>query len=82
MKLTTATISGEMTSPLENLCPDNDTYELVFSQPSLVSSGDQISHSLPVSASHVAPEPTEEGELSELQDQLEVDTRDSDRPDQ
>ena len=68
-----------MTSPLENLYPDTDTSELVFSQPGPVSSGDQISHSLPVSASPVAPEPTEESELSELDDQPEVDTGDSER---
>ena len=51
----------------------------MFSQPSPVSSGDQSSHALPVSASPVVPEPTEEGELSELEDQQEVDTGDSDR---
>ena len=69
----------EITSPLENLYPDTDTSELVFSQPDPVSSEDQISHCLSVLASHVAPEPTEEGELSELEDQMKVDTGDSDR---
>ena len=76
---TLTTTSVEMISPLENLYPDTDTSELVFSQPSPVSSGDQISHSLPVFASHVALEPIEEGELSELEDQPEVDTGDSKR---
>ena len=75
---TTATVTSvEMTSPLENLYPD--TAEPVFAQPSPVSTGEQTSHTLPVSASYVAPETTEEGELFEVEDQPDVDTGDSDR---
>ena len=67
------TTSVGMTSPLENVYPDPDadTSELVF---------DPVSHSLLVtSASYVPPEPAEEGELSDLKDQPDVDAGDSDR---
>ena len=60
--------SVEMTSPLENLYPDNDTSEPVLAQPGLVSAVEQVSHPLPVSASDVSPEPFEEGEVSEPED--------------
>ena len=75
----TATTSVEMTSPLENFYPDIDNPEPVFSQPGPVSTGVQLSHSLPVSATDPAPENFEEGELSEVEDQPEFDTGDSDR---
>ena len=68
-----------MTSTLENLYPDTDTAEPVFAQPGPVSTGEQASHTLPVSASHVAQETTEEGELSDFEDQPDIDTGDSDR---
>ena len=71
-----------MTSPLENLYPDpdGDSTELVFSQPGPVSYGDSVSHSLPVSsASYLIQEPAEEGELSDPEDQPDVDAGDSDR---
>ena len=68
-----------MTSPLENLYPDIDKSEPVFSQPGPVSTGEDISHSLTVSATDHAPETYEEGELSEIEDQPELDTGDSDR---
>ena len=64
---------------MEKLYPDVDTSEPVFAQPGPVSTDEQVSHSLPVSTGHVALEPTEEGELSELEDQPDVDTGDSDR---
>ena len=75
----TTTTSVEMTSPLENLCPDIDTSEPVFVQPGPVSAGEQVSHTLLVSARDVALEPIAEGELSELEDQQDVDTGDSNR---
>ena len=68
-----------MTSPLENLYPDIDKSEPVFSQHGPVSTGEDISHSLTVSATDHAPETYEEGELSEIEDQPELDTGDSDR---
>ena len=74
------TTSVGMTSLLENLYPDTDATEPVFAQPSLVSYGDPVSHSIPVSSvSYVPPEPAEEGELSDLEDQPDVDAGDSDR---
>ena len=79
---TATTTSVGMTSPLENLYPvtDVDATELVFAQPGPVSYGDPLSHSLPVSsASYLHPEPAEEGELSDLEDQPDVDAGDSDR---
>ena len=79
---TATTTSVGMTSPLENLYPDTDAdaTEPVFAQPGLVSYGDPVSHSLPVSsASYVPPEPAEEGEISDLEDQPDVDAGDSDR---
>ena len=69
--------SVEMTSPLENLYPDIDTSEPVFSKPGPVATGELLSH--PVSATDPAPETYEEGELSEVEDQPELDTVDSDR---
>ena len=63
--VTATTTSAEMTST-----------EPVFAQPGPVSYGDSVSHSLPVSsASYVPPEPAEEGELSDLEDQPDVDAR-------
>ena len=78
----TTTTSVEMTSPLENLYPDNDISEPVFAQPGLVSAIEKVSHSLLVSASDIALEAFEEGEVSEPEDQPDVDTRDSDSEDQ
>ena len=78
---TSASTSVGMTSPLENLHPDPDvdSTEPVFSQPGPVSYGDTVSHSLPVSsASYVPPEPAEEGELSDPEDQPDVNAGDSD----
>ena len=71
-----------MTSPLENLYPepDIDSTEPVFSQPGPVSYGDSVSHSLPVSsASYLPPEPAEEGEVSDPEEQPDVEAGDSDR---
>ena len=51
---TSTTTAFGMTSPLENLYPDvetTDSIEPVFSQPSPVSYGDSVSHSLLASAS-------------------------------
>ena len=78
----TAVTSVGMTSPLENLYPeqDVDSTEPVFSQPGPVSYGESLSHSLPISsASYLPPDPVEEGELSDPEDQPEVETGDSDR---
>ena len=79
----TATVTSVgMPSPLENLYlePDVDTTEPVFSQPGRVSYGDSLSHSLPVSsASYLPLDPVEEGELSDPEDQPDVETGDSDR---
>ena len=80
--ITSTVTSVGMTSPLENLYPDTDvdSTKSLFSQPSLVSYGDSVSHSLPVSsASYLPPEPAEEGELSDPEDQPDVDAGDSDR---
>ena len=71
-----------MTSPLENLYPepDIDSTKPVFSPPGLVSYGDSFSQSLPVSsASYLPPEPAEEGEVSDLEEQSDVEAGDSDR---
>ena len=79
----TATVSSVgMSSPLENLYPeqDVDNTEPVFSQPGLVSYGDSLSHCLPVSsASYLPLHPVKEGELSDLEEQPDVDTGDSDK---
>ena len=65
-----------MTSPLENLYPEADSTEPVFS----VSYGDSSSHYLPVSsASYLPPEPAEEGEVSDPEDQPDVEAGDSDK---
>ena len=77
--VTTTVTSVGMSSPLENLYPepDVDTTEPVFSQPRPVSYGDSLSHSLPVSsASYLPPDPVEEGELSDPEDQPDVETGD------
>ena len=74
----TAVTSVCMTSPLENLYPeqDVDSTEPVFSEPGRVSYGDSLSHSLPVSsASYLPPDPVEGGELSDPEDQPDVETR-------
>ena len=72
--------SLDMTSPLENLYPENDSTELVFAQPGPVSTAEHVSDPLPVSAQDVLPpEQFEQGEVSELEDQPELDTADSDR---
>ena len=71
-----------MTSPLKNLYPeaDIDSTEPVFSQPGPVSYGDSSSHYLPVSsASYLPPEPAEEGEVSDPEDQPDVEAGDSDK---
>ena len=69
-----------MTSPLENLYTENDSTEPVFAQPSLVSTVEHASDPLLVSAWEVLPpELFEEGEVSELEDQLELHSADSDR---
>ena len=52
---TVATTSVRMTSPLENLYPNIDS-EPVFSQPSLVATGELVSHPHPGSATDPAPE--------------------------
>ena len=80
MELTTATATTfvEMQSPLENFYPDIDNSEPVFSLPGPVSTGVHLSHSHPVSATDPAPETFEEGELSEVEDQPELHTGDSD----
>ena len=79
--VTTTVTSVGMTS-LENLYPDPDvdSTEPVFSQPGPVSYGDSLSHSLPVSsASYLPPEPVEEGEVSDPEEQPDVEAGDSDR---
>ena len=79
--VTTTVASVGMTS-LENLYPDLDvdSTEPVFSQPGPVSYGDSSSHSLPVSsASYLPPEPAEEGEVSDPEEQPDVEAGDSDR---
>ena len=66
---------------MENLYPepDIDSTELVFSQPGPVSYGDSVSHSLPVSStSYLPPEPAEEGEVSDPEEQPDVEAGDSD----
>ena len=80
--VTTTVTSVGMTSPLENLYPDPDvdSTEPVFLQPGPVSYGDSSSHSLPVSsASYLPPEPAEEGEVSDPEEQPDVEAGDSDR---
>ena len=82
VSFTSSTTNVGMTSPLENLYPepDIDTTEPVFSQPGPVSYGDSCSQSLPVSsASYLPPEPAEEGEVSDPEDQPDVEAGDSDR---
>ena len=74
-----ATTSVEMTSPLENLYPDIDSSELVFFQPGPVATGELLCQPHPFSATDPAPETYEEGELSEVEDQPELDTGESDR---
>ena len=76
---TVATTSVRMTSPLENLYPDIDSSEPVFSQPGLVATGELVSHPHPVSATDPTPERYEEGELSEVEDQPELDTGEPDQ---
>ena len=81
-RATTTVTSVGMSSPVENLYPeqDVDTTEPVFSQPGPVSYGDPLSHSLPVSSARfLPPDPVEEGELSDPEEQPEVDTRDSEK---
>ena len=56
LNTSTATTSVEMTSPLENLYPNIDTSEPVFAQSGPVFAAEQVSDSLPVSASGHAPE--------------------------
>ena len=68
-----------MTSSLENLYPDINTSEPVFAQPNPVSAAEQVSHSLLVATSGHAPETYKEGELSELENEPELDTGNSDR---
>ena len=79
---TAITTSIGMTSPLENLYPeqDLDTSEPVFSQPGPISYGDVVPHSVPASstlfipvssassASYLPPEPAEEGEVSDQEE--------------
>ena len=72
-----ATTSVGMTSPLENLYPDIDSSEPVFSQPGPVATSELVSHPHPVSATDPALETYEEGELSEVEDQPELDTGES-----
>ena len=79
--VTTTVPSVGMTSLLENLYPDPDvdSTEPVFSQPGPVSYGDSLSHSLPVSsATYLPPEPAEEGEVSDPEEQPDVEAGDSD----
>ena len=78
----TTTSSVDMVSPLENLYQEPDP-EPVFARPA--SSGPvsmsygQCIEPLPMSAQNISPtDQTEEGELSELEDQLEQDNSDSD----
>ena len=82
VSFTSSTTNVGITSPLENLYPepDIDTTEPFFSQPGPVSYGDPCSQSLPVSsASYLPPEPAEEGEVSDPEDQPDVEAGDSDR---
>ena len=79
---TTSTISVGMASPLENLYPeaDIDSTEPLFTQPGPVSYGDSSSHYLPVSsASYLPPKPAEEGEVSDPEEQPDVEAGDSDK---
>ena len=76
VSFTSSTTNVGMTSPLENLYPepDIDTTEPVFSQPGPVSYGDSCAQALPVSsASYLPPEPAEEGEVSDPEDQPDVE---------
>ena len=78
----TTTVTSVGMSSLENLYPelDVDSTKLIFSQPGPVSYGDSSSHSLPVSsASYLPPELVEEGEVSDPEDQPDVEAGDSDR---
>ena len=86
------TTSVGMTSPLENLYPEQalDSSELVFSQPGTISFGD-ISHSVPASstlsipvssayaAAYLPSDPTEEGEVSEQDENPDDFIQDSDK---
>ena len=78
----TSTITSVGMSSLENLYPDTDvdTTEPVFSQPGPVSYGDSLSQSFPASGASFLPlEPAEEGEVSDPEEQPDVDTGDADR---
>ena len=86
------TTSVGMTSPLENLYPEQalDSSEPVFSQPGTISFGD-ISHSLPASsalsvpvssasaAAYLPPDPAEEGEVSDQEENPDDFIQDSDK---
>ena len=70
--------SLDMSSPLENLYPNNDP-EPVFAQPGLVSATVSSAGPLPVSAWEVIPlEQYEEVEVSDPEDQPDPDTGDQD----
>ena len=79
---TITTSSVDMVSPLENLYQESDS-EPVFAQPAssgpVISSYEQCVEPLPVSARNISPpEQVDEGELSELDDQPEQDSNDTD----
>ena len=80
---TTTTSSVDMVSPLENLYQEPDP-EPVFARPAssgpVSTSYEQCIEPLPVSARNISPpDQTEEGELSELEEQPKQDNSDSDR---
>ena len=71
--------SLDMSSPLENLYPDTDL-EPVFAQPGPVSLSVPVADPLLVTAQDVIPlEQFEEGEVSDLEDQQDLDAGDLDR---
>ena len=72
------TKSLDMSSPLENLYLENDL-ELVFAQPGLVFANVSYAGLLTISAREVIPpEQYEEGEVSDPEDQPDLDTGDPD----